>query len=49
MAMLAEMYLLNLENKLRANPNEAPRVVSTSPFVRYDMKKTTVTRTASTK
>jgi hypothetical protein len=47
--MLAEMYLLQLEAKLRANPNEAPRVVSTSPFVRFDMKKPAATQTASTK
>ena len=49
MAMLAEMYLLQLENRLRVNPNEAPRVVSTSPFVRFEFKKPAAKPTASAK
>jgi len=39
--MLAEIHLLNLEAQLRAHPNEAPRIVSSSPFVRVDVKATT--------
>lgn len=47
--LLAEIYLLQLRSRLRANPNEAPRVVSTSPFVRVDIKPATTARTAPTK
>ena len=47
--MLAEMYLLQLEARLRANPNEAPRVVSTSPFVRFDIRKAAAPQAAPTK
>jgi hypothetical protein len=39
--MLAEIYLLNLEAKLRAYPNEAPRIASSTPFVRADAKAAT--------
>jgi len=48
--MLAEIYMLQLESKLRAaNPNEAPRVVSSSPFVRVDLKQTAAVRTTPTR
>jgi len=48
--MLAEIYMLRLESKLRAtNPNEAPRIVSTSPFVRAEIKQSTAVRTTPTK
>jgi hypothetical protein len=48
--MLAEIFLLKLESKLRAtSPNEAPRIVSSSPFVRFDIKSATAVRTTPTK
>jgi hypothetical protein len=47
--MLAEIYLLHLEAKLRANPNEAPRVVSTSPLVRFDIKPAVAIQSSRTK